>query len=261
MQSIFRPDLLTGKVAFVTGGGGGINRGIVEALAAHGCTTVISSRSQERLDAAAAEIEGAHGQRCLPVAADVRDVDAVNAAVAQTMETFGRIDILVNGAAGNFLCPAANLSSNAFRTVMEIDTIGTFNATKACFDAYLKDHGGHVLNVSATLHYVGTPFQGHAMAAKAACDALVKNWAVEWGPLGIRVNAIAPGGVEGTEGMTRLMPPDMREKVLAQIPLGRFAEIEEIGNAAVYLCSPAAACITGAILVVDGGHWLTGMGF
>jgi 2,4-dienoyl-CoA reductase [(3E)-enoyl-CoA-producing], peroxisomal len=189
------------------------------------------------------------------VAADVRNPEEVEQALAATVERFGRIDIVVNGAAGNFLCAAEELSPNGFGTVVDIDLKGTFNVCRAAF-AELKKNQGQILNISATLHYLGTPMQIHVSAAKAGVDALTKNLAVEWGRYGIRVNAIAPGPIGDTEGMKRLVPEPIKEKLKQRIPLGRFGLIEDIENAAVFLCSNAASYINGAVIVVDGGHWL-----
>lgn len=258
-MSIFREDILAGQVALVTGGGSGICKGITEALMRHGADAVIVSRTQSKLDAAAAELEASTGRACLPVAADVRDVDAVGAAFDAALARFGRVDVVVNGAAGNFLAPAAALSPKGFRTVLEIDTVGTYTVSRVAFDKALKAGGGCILNVSATLHYTGVPFQTHAGAAKAAIDAMTRHLAMEWGPLGIRVNCIAPGPIDETEGMSRLLPPGMRESMEQSVPLRRFGRIDEIGDAAVFLASEAAGYITGAVLVVDGGAWMGGM--
>jgi 2,4-dienoyl-CoA reductase [(3E)-enoyl-CoA-producing], peroxisomal len=191
----------------------------------------------------------------LALAADVRVPEQIEQAVAATVEHFGRIDIVVNGAAGNFLCKAEELSPNGFGTVVDIDLKGTFNVCRAAF-AHLKEHRGQVLNISATLHYLGTPMQLHVSAAKAGVDALTRNLAVEWGRHGIRVNAIAPGPIADTEGMKRLVPEPIKEKIRQNVPLGRFGLIKDIEHAAVFLCSDAASYINGAVLVVDGGHWL-----
>jgi NAD(P)-dependent dehydrogenase (short-subunit alcohol dehydrogenase family) len=161
---------------------------------------------------AAAEMTEATGRTCLGVPADVRKPDEVEAAFDRTLEAFGRVDIVINGAAGNFLAPAATLSYNAFRTVMEIDALGTFNVSKAAFTKYLGAHGGNIVNISATLHYKGTPLQTHPGSAKAAVDAMTRHLAVEWGAAGIRVNAIAPGPIDETEGMKRLAPGDVKQK-------------------------------------------------
>ncbi|KAG0270274.1 hypothetical protein DFQ27_009066 [Actinomortierella ambigua] len=207
--SVFKEDILKGKVAFVTGG---------EVYA---------------------------------VAADVRDPKQVQAAVEKHIEKFGRIDILINGAAGNFLCLSQHLSFNAFRSVIEIDLIGTFNTAKCCFP-YLKESKGSIINVSATLHYNGTVFQSHPSAAKAGVDALSRVWANEWGPLGIRSNVIAPGPIAGTVGMAKLSP----DNETVRVPIGRLGEVRDIEHATLYLASDAGAYVTGHILVVDGGQWL-----
>ena len=256
-MSIFRDDIFAGKTAFITGGGSGICKGITRALMNHGCNTVIVSRSQERLDATAKELADETGQTCLGLAADVRHVEQVEEVIKRSVEQFGPLDFVINGAAGNFLSPAAMLSPKGFRTVMEIDTQGTYNVSRIAFDECLRDNGGHILNITATLHYTGVPMQTHVGAAKAAIDAMTRHLAVEWGPLGIRVNCIAPGPIDDTEGMSRLAPGGMKEKIEQTIPLKRFGRIEEIGDAALFLCSDAAKYITGEIMVVDGGSWLT----
>ncbi len=257
MKSPFRPDLLEGKVALVTGGGTGICRGITEALMRHGCDATIISRKADVIAATARELEAATGRACLAVQADVRKPETIEAAIDRTLERYGRLDILINGAAGNFLAPAATLSYNAFRTVMEIDALGTFNASKAAFSKVFCENGGNIVNISATLHYRGTPLQAHPGSAKAAVDALTKHLAVEWGPAGVRVNCIAPGPIDETEGMARLAPGDVKAKVERQIPLGRFGKISEIADATLYLVSDAATYVTGTVLVVDGGAWMT----
>ncbi|HEY5949502.1 MAG TPA: SDR family oxidoreductase [Kofleriaceae bacterium] len=257
MQSpldVFRDGVLSGHVALVTGGGTGICRGIAQAYARFGADVAIVSRKQDVLDHTAAELSAATGRKVLAIAADVRQPDDVARAIAQTTERFGKLDTLVNGAAGNFLAPAAGLSPNGFRTVIEIDLLGTFHAARAAFEQLRASGNGLVLNISATLHYHGTPLQIHASAAKAGIDAITKNLAVEWGQFGIRSCGIAPGPIGDTEGMKRLAPGDAAKKAMGYIPAGRFGTIEEIAAAAVYLRSPAAAYVTGHVLVVDGGH-------
>jgi 2,4-dienoyl-CoA reductase [(3E)-enoyl-CoA-producing], peroxisomal len=240
----------------VTGGGTGITGGVARAFAEAGAAVALVSRKMDHLQPAAEAINKAGG-KALAVAADVRQPEEVERAIAQTIEQFGKIDIVVNGAAGNFLCKAEDLSPNGFGTVVDIDTKGTFNVCRGAF-AQLKEHRGQILNISATLHYLGTPMQIHVSAAKAGVDALTRNLAVEWGRYGIRVNGIAPGPIEDTEGMKRLVPEPVKERLLKGIPLGRFGRIADIEKAAVFLCSDAASFINGVTLVVDGGHWLTG---
>ncbi len=270
-QKLFSPGILQGRVAFVTGGGTGITGGVARALAEAGANVALVSRSMEHLEPAAKLINDAHARgsdaavtdgsdrapvgEAFAIAADVRNPEEIEAAVAATIERFGKIDIVVNGAAGNFLCKPEELSPNGFGTVVDIDLKGTFNVCRAAFDQ-LKQHRGQILNISATLHYLGTPMQLHVSAAKAGVDALTRNLAVEWGRFGIRVNAVAPGPIGDTEGMKRLVPEPIKEKLKQRIPLGRFGLIEDIENAAVFLCSDAASFINGAVLVVDGGHWL-----
>jgi peroxisomal 2,4-dienoyl-CoA reductase len=253
---VFADGILQGRVAFVTGGGTGITGGVARALAESGARVALVSRKIENLEGAAAKIKASGGE-AFTFAADVRDFAQVERAIAATVERFGRLDIVVNGAAGNFLCPAAELSPNGFGTVVDIDLKGTFNVCRAAFDE-LKKRRGQILNISATLHYLGTPLQLHVSAAKAGVDALTRNLAVEWGAFGIRVNAIAPGPIEDTEGMKRLVPPQVKERLRRAIPLGRFGRIRDIEQCAVFLCSDAASFISGAVIVVDGGHWLNG---
>lgn len=253
-EKIFADNILAGRVALVTGGGTGITGGVARALAEAGARVALVSRRVENLEPAAEVIRAAGGE-ALPFAADVRSYEDVERAVAATVEKFGRLDIVVNGAAGNFLCKPEELSPNGFGTVVDIDLKGTFNVCRASF-AELKKRGGVILNISATLHYLGTPMQLHVSAAKAGVDALTRNLAAEWGRYGIRTNAVAPGPVEDTEGMKRLLPPPLKEKLRQQIPLGRFGLVKDIAQTSVFLCSDAASYINGAVVVVDGGHWL-----
>ena len=272
MNDLFRDGILKGRVAFVTGGGTGITGGVARSLAESGANVALVSRSMEHLEPAAKAINQARAERgssptvregseshaigeAFAIAADVRQPDEVEKAIAATVDRFGKIDIVVNGAAGNFLCKPEELSPNGFGAVVDIDLKGTFNVCRAAFDQ-LKQHRGQILNISATLHYLGTPMQLHVSAAKAGVDALTRNLAVEWGRYGIRVNAIAPGPIEDTEGMKRLVPEPIKQKLRERVPLGRFGLIKDIEHAAVFLCADAASFINGAILVVDGGHWL-----
>jgi len=253
MATVFQAGLFKGHAALVTGCGTGICRGIAAALAAQGCDVAILSRKAEHLDGTAAELRQ-HGVRALALAADVRDAIEVDRAVAEAASTFGRLDFVVNGAAGNFICAAENLSPNGFGTVVDIDLKGTFNVSRAAL-APLKKRGGVILNISATLQYLGTMGQAHASAAKAGVDTLTRTLAAEWGPYNISVNGIAPGPTEGTEGVRRLTSDASRAGVLAQCPLGRMATIDDVANAAIFLCSAAASYVTGVTLVVDGGLW------
>lgn len=258
VTQIFAKDLFAGKTVFITGGGSGINLGIAKNFAALGANLSICGRSQERLDGAAEELR-ALGAKVCAVSADVRDYAAVEAAMAKSKETFGPMHALVAGAAGNFACPAEKLSSNGFKTVIEIDLLGTFHAARAAFDQ-LKETRGSALFVSAGQAFIPYPWQAHVGAAKAGNDNLMKNLALEWGKFGIRVNSVAPGPIEGTEGMKRLAPGGMDEDLKSAIPLGRFGTVDEIGQVACFLASPLASYVTGTVLVADGGQNLPGSG-
>lgn len=250
----FAPSLLAGRAALITGGGTGICRGIALAMASLGCDVAISSRKEEHLIATTADLARL-GVRSFARVGDVRKPEDVAAVVSGAAQAFGHLDIVVNGAAGNFLCLAEDLSPNGFGSVVDIDLKGTFNVSRAAYP-YLAERGGVVLNISATLQLLGTRRQVHASAAKAGIDALTRTLAVEWGPADIRVNGLAPGPVDGTEGVRRLTTDATRQAIERTCPLQRLASIEEVASAAVFLCSDLASFITGVTLVVDGGLWL-----
>ncbi|KAL7874837.1 hypothetical protein SRHO_G00058070 [Serrasalmus rhombeus] len=255
---IYSPDLLKDQVAFITGGGSGIGFRIAEILMRHGCDTVIASRNLEKLTEAAKKLTTATGRHCLPLQMDVRQPDIISAGVDEVLKEFGRVDILINNAAGNFLCPATSLSFNAFKTVLEIDTMGTFNTSKILYEKWFKDHGGSIVNISATLGYRGQALQVHAGSAKAANDAMTRHLAVEWGPSGVRVNTVAPGPISGTEGYRRLGGSYAESSGVFQgIPLQRPGNKTEMAHAVLFLASRTASYVTGTTVVADGGAWLT----
>ncbi len=247
------------KVAFVAGGTTGINLGIANAFAEAGAKVAVLSRKPENVEAAVAALK-AHGGEVLGFSADVRDADAVSASLAQAAETWGPIDALISGAAGNFLSPADKLSPNAFKTVVDIDLIGTFNVLRSAHP-FLRKPGAAVINITAPQAWLPTVYQVHACAAKAGVDQVTRTCALEWGPAGIRVNGIAPGPIADTEGMRRLAPtPAATQALVASVPVRRYGTIQEIAKAALWLCSEDAGYVTGVILPVDGGWSLAGSG-
>jgi len=262
--TIFRPDLLAGKVALVTGGGTGIGLGIASCLAAAGATLAIASRKPEHLEVAAEELR-AGGGKVSTVETNVREPEAVARMVERVAQEHGRLDILVNNAAGNFYAPSATLSPNAWRAVVETDLYGTFYCCQAAYPVMKGQGGGRIISISMTLHYRGWPLMAHATAAKAGVDALTRTLAVEWAPDRITVNAVAPGPIP-TEGVKKAFTPPgaaaasvpaMAEYAARAIPMGRWGAPEDVGQMVTYLASPAGDWITGAIFVVDGGSWLT----
>jgi 2,4-dienoyl-CoA reductase [(3E)-enoyl-CoA-producing], peroxisomal len=266
---VFRDGLLDGQVALITGGGSGIGRGIADGLASLGAHVVLASRKLERVELAATEIRAAGG-RASGIAVDVREPERVQQMMADVQREHGRIDLLVNNAAGNFYAPSESLSANAWKSVIEIDLYGTFFCSQAVLPVMRAQGGGAIVNISMTLHYRGWPLMAHATAAKAGIDALTKTLALEWARDHVRVNAIAPGPIP-TEGVKKAFTPPpsadgvvdlfaqeraMESYARKMIPLQRFGSPEDIANMVVFLASPAAAWITGAIMVVDGGEWL-----
>lgn len=248
--------LFVGKTVFVTGGGSGINLGVAKNFAALGARIGICGRTQAKLDTAAEALRALGASVC-PVAADVRDMAAVQSAMARCQLELGPIDVLICGAAGNFLAPAERMSANAFKTVVDIDLLGSFNAARAAFDQ-LKQTQGCIIFISAGMAYMPHAFQAHAGAAKAGIDMLMKNLAIEWGPYGIRTHSIVPGPIEGTEGMKRLSDPAQQARFVRGVPLGRMGTVDDIGQLAVFLASPLASYMTGSVLVCDGGQNLLG---
>ncbi len=268
-DSIFRPGLLDGQVALVTGGGTGIGLGISQLLAELGAHVVMASRKPANLEAARADI-ASRGGKVTAVQLDVRDPEQVKAAVDGIAQQLGRVDLLVNNAAGNFYAPSATLSPNAWKSVVEIDLYGTFYCSQAVYPIMAAQGGGRIVSTSMTLHYRGWPMMAHATAAKAGVDALTRTLAVEWAPQRIRVNAIAPGPIP-TDGVRKAFTPpaesgvpdvfaaaDARMAAYAKkgIPLGRWGSPRDIANMVAFLASPAGDWITGSIFVIDGGEWL-----
>ena len=248
-MSVFRDDVVAGRVALVTGGGTGIGKEIARTLGRHGARLAIAARRQEVLEATREEFES-EGLACLAVPCDIRKPDEVEHVIAETLRRYERLDILVNNAAGNFPAPMAGISYNGFKAVVDIDLLGTYNVSKAAYQAWLGEHGGDIVNITAPFQGMGVAFQAHVAAAKTGVDSLTRTCAVEWGPKGIRVNAVAPGAIAQTEGLARF---DDVQQGDATAPLGRNGTRQDIANAVLFLVSEAGSYISGQVIYVDGG--------
>lgn len=265
MESPFKAGILNGKVALITGGASGIGFEISTQLGKHGASVALMGRRKQIIQSAVSVLQSL----TIPAVGfegDVRKQEDAARVVESTFKHYGRIDILVNAAAGNFLVAAEDLSPNGFRTVLDIDSVGTFTM---CHEAlkYLKkggegrsgsSGGGLIINISATLHYTASWYQVHVSAAKAAVDATTRNLALEWGSdYDIRVNGIAPGPITDTPGMYKLAPDEISNKTREDKPLFKLGEKWDIAMAALYLASDAGKYINGHTMIVDGGLWLS----
>lgn len=247
----------TGKNVFVAGGTSGINLGIAHAFARAGASITVASRSAEKV-AAAVEALRAHGGVVAGHALDVRDYARVDEALKATQAGLGNIDVLISGAAGNFPAPAVGISPNGFKSVIDIDLMGTFHVLRAAFP-YLRKPGACIINISAPQAFLPMEFQMHVCAAKAGVDMVTRVAALEWGPAGIRVNSVVPGPIDDTEGMRRLAPTAAaRALAVDSVPLKRLGTVDMIADACLWLASPMAAYVSGVILPVDGGWSLGG---
>lgn len=253
MTDLFMPDAFNGKTVFIAGGSSGINLGIGMRLAELGANVSIISRDAGRVAEAVAQLEAAGSGKAMGQSADVRDYAAVEQSLKATHDAFGPIDVLVSGAAGNFLAPVVGLSANAFRTVVEIDLIGTFNVFRASWD-YIARPGASLIAITAAQGARATMFQAHACAAKAGINLLTQTLAMEWGPAGVRVNAIAPGPIADTVGMAKLAASEEATAAIKQrIPLRDYGRKRDIADMVAFLSSDNAPYVTGAIIDCDGG--------
>lgn len=257
---MFRPDLFKDQTIIITGGGTGLGKSMGVRLAELGANLVLTSRSQEHLDAGAAAMR-AKGAQVLTVPCDIRHYEQVEAMVAKTVEHFGAVDGLINNAAGNIASPTERLSPNAFNAVVQIVLHGSYHCTHAVGKWWIANQRkGRVLSVVTTYAWTGSAYVVPSACAKAGVLAMTQSLAVEWGKHGIRLNAVAPGPFPTEGAWKALFPEGFEDVLLAKNPTGRMGDHAELGNLAAYLLSPQADYINGACVTIDGGEWLSGAG-
>lgn len=242
----------TTKNVMVFGGTSGINLGIAHAFARNGARVAVASRNPGKVEAAKQALS-AYGTPAHGYSLDVRNFVDVEAAIADFAAQHGAIDVLISGAAGNFVVTAAALSPNGFKSVMDIDTLGTFHVCRAAYP-HLAKPGAVILNISAPQAFRASPLQVHVCAAKAGVDMITRVLALEWGGEGIRVLSVTPGPIDGTEGMDRLAPtPEDKARSARNVPLGRMGTVDDVADVCLFLASDMARYMTGAVIPVDGG--------
>lgn len=250
----------SGKTVVVVGGTSGINRGIAESFARAGASVAVASRSQDKVDDTVASLQKAGVARAMGRTFDVRDPQAVSDGLSAFAKELGDFDVLVSGAAGNFPALVADMSVNAFKTVVDIDLMGTIHVLKAAYP-YLVRPGGSVINISAPQAFLPFEGQAHVSAAKAGVDMITRSLALEWSPEGLRINSVVPGYIQDTEGARRLAPtPEALEMVRKAIPAGRLGTCDDVANACLFLASDLAGYISGQVLSVDGAVYQRGSG-
>lgn len=262
-QSMLREDALKNKVILVTGGGSGLGKAMSKYFLELGAKVIITSRNLEKLQKAEAELEEQTGGDVLSLSCDVRNYDEVENVIQKGIEAFGKIDILVNNAAGNFISPTERLSANAFDTIIDIVLKGSKNCTLALGKHWIDSKtSGNILNIVTTYAWTGSAYVVPSATAKAGVLAMTRSLAVEWAKYGIRTNAIAPGPFPTKGAWDRLLPGDLQEKfdMTKKVPLRRVGDHQELANLAAYLVSDFSAYINGEVITIDGGEWLQGAG-
>jgi len=253
MTKVFVDGLLDGKVAYIAGGTRGMNLAIAKRFARYGAKVTVMSRDAERCAKAEAELK-ALGAQAMGLPCDAREYEQVAATIQKTVDEFGKLDLVVAGQAGNFYAPVTGMSTKGFKTIVDIDLVGTFNVFKAAFE-HLNMPGASLIAITAPEAVQGLHFQAHVCAAKAGVNQLVRVMAQEWGPAGVRINGISPGPIEGSWGMANVASPNPKlvEMIRRAIPLKRWGTEEDIADTALFLASPASSYITGTIIETDGG--------
>jgi NAD(P)-dependent dehydrogenase (short-subunit alcohol dehydrogenase family) len=261
---MLRDDALKGKVIVVTGGGSGLGKAMTKYFMELGAKVAITSRNLEKLQNTVKELGNETGGICLAVQCDVRHYDQVETMLQEVLKTYGKVDVLLNNAAGNFISPTERLSANAFDTVLDIVLKGSKNCTLAFGKHWIdtKQSSSTILNIVTTYAFTGSAYVVPSAAAKAGVLAMTRSLAVEWAKYGIRTNAIAPGPFPTQGAWDRLLPGDLAEKfdMSKKVPLKRVGNHQELANLAAYLVSDFSAYINGEVIVIDGGEWLKGAG-
>ncbi|TRZ42841.1 SDR family oxidoreductase [Robertkochia solimangrovi] len=263
-KKMLRDDALAGKNIVVTGGGSGLGKAMTRYFLELGAKVAITSRNLDKLKTTASELESETGGTCLPVQCDVRHYDQVEAMMQTVLDSFEKVDILVNNAAGNFISPTERLSANAFDTIIDIVLKGTKNCTLAFGKHWIdtKQENTNVLNIVTTYAWTGSGYVVPSAAAKAGVLAMTRSLAVEWAKYGMRFNAIAPGPFPTKGAWDRLLPGELREKfdLAKKVPLKRVGDHQELANLAAYMVSDFGAYLNGEVITIDGGEWLKGAG-
>lgn len=262
-EPMLKDNALKDKVIIVTGGGTGLGRSMSKYFLQLGAKVVIASRKLPVLEQTAKELEAETGGEVLPLECDVRDYLAVEKTIQTVVEKFGKIDVLLNNAAGNFISPTEKLSAKAFDTIIGIVLQGSYNFTLAVGKHWIaQKQGGTILNIVTTYAWTGSAYVVPSACAKAGVLAMTRSLAVEWAKYGIRSNAIAPGPFPTKGAWDRLFPEPLREmmKIENKVPLGRVGEHQELANLAAYLVSDFSAYVNGEVITIDGAEWLKGAG-
>lgn len=263
LKGMLKEGALKGKVVLVTGGGTGLGKSMGKYFLELGAKLVICSRKLEVLEEAAKELEKQTGGEILPLSCDVREIAEVEKVFEKAVSVFGKVDVVVNNAAGNFISPTERLSANAFHTVLDIVLKGSVNMTMTAGKRWIESgQAGAFLNIVTTYAWTGSGYVVPSAAAKAGVLAMTRSLAVEWAKYGIRSNAIAPGPFPTEGAWSRLLPGDLAEKFdpAKRIPLNRVGKHQELANLAAYLISDFSAFINGEVVTIDGGEWLKGAG-
>ena len=263
-KPMLKEDSLKDQVIVVTGGGSGLGKSMTTYFLELGAHVVITSRNIEKLEKVKIELEEKTGGKVLPVQCDVRNYAEVEAVLEATLKEFGKVDGLLNNAAGNFISPTERLSANAFDTIIDIVLKGSKNCTLAFGKHWIdtKQEKATILNIVTTYAWTGSAYVVPSATAKAGVLAMTRSLAVEWAKYGIRSNAIAPGPFPTKGAWDRLLPGDLRDKfdMKKKVPVGRVGVHQELANLAAYLMSDFSAYINGEVITIDGGEWLKGAG-